>query len=313
MENFNLEKHYYSVLFDRNILNYDSQKFEDFFCDIMSKIKPNFQKVKASGRIGDRKNDGFEKEKGIYYQVYAPENLKNNSKKAINKLKEDFKHLFIYWDDKYKIKKFFFVLNDKFKGISPDLESTLIDLRKSYEEIEFNFYLTNSLKEDFLNKLNIQKMGEVLCSPPIRLDFSKKPNINILISEIIEHLVNEKNERFVQEEKYNAPNFDDKLEINNFDDAIKKKLERQTYYYHLLKNYFDRNKEIEIKIKYIFKKTYNEAILKYDNENEIFFYLIKELYPSQKESKYILEELYLLISYYFSYCDIFKDPMEIKK
>lgn len=41
----------------------------------MTKAEPNFQPVKAYGNIGDRKNDGFVSQTGIYYQVYAPRDV----------------------------------------------------------------------------------------------------------------------------------------------------------------------------------------------------------------------------------------------
>lgn len=59
----------------------------------MTKAEPNFQPVKAYGNIGDRKNDGFVSQTGIYYQVYAPRDV-NKEKTvgdAVKKLETDLK------------------------------------------------------------------------------------------------------------------------------------------------------------------------------------------------------------------------------
>ncbi|MBZ4231317.1 hypothetical protein LAN31_22090, partial [Mycobacterium tuberculosis] len=40
---------------------------------------PGFERVKPHGNIGDRGNDGWVCGVGVYYQVYAPEDLGNDS------------------------------------------------------------------------------------------------------------------------------------------------------------------------------------------------------------------------------------------
>lgn len=87
------------ILFRIKILQYKGQAFEDFFVFVMTKAEPNFQPVKAYGNIGDRKNDGFVSQTGIYYQVYAPRDV-NKEKTvgdAVKKLETDFKGLYDKW------------------------------------------------------------------------------------------------------------------------------------------------------------------------------------------------------------------------
>lgn len=56
----------------------------------MQRHNRNFQQVKPQGQYGDRKNDGFDKTTGTYYQVYAPEDIKIKEKETIEKLVTDF-------------------------------------------------------------------------------------------------------------------------------------------------------------------------------------------------------------------------------
>lgn len=78
----------------------------------------------STGNDGDKKNDGFIEEKGIFFQIYGPiENTISSQQQAIKKLKKDFNGLGVHCNNGYwtKINKFYFVYNDKGNGISPAL------------------------------------------------------------------------------------------------------------------------------------------------------------------------------------------------
>ena len=69
------EQYIEKIIFSNHILQYTGQQYEDFFVAVMTAANPNFQPVKAYGRLGDMKNDGFDAETGTYYQVFAPEDI----------------------------------------------------------------------------------------------------------------------------------------------------------------------------------------------------------------------------------------------
>ena len=110
------------ILFKLKIYSSNGIAYERLFTSIMDYAEPGFQQIKPWGNIGDRKNDGYIKSKGIFYQVYAPEDSKNNSPKTVSKLKSDFSGLLSQWSP---VNEFYFVLNDKYDGIPPDVETTL--------------------------------------------------------------------------------------------------------------------------------------------------------------------------------------------
>src|SRR5450432_2623348 len=105
--------------FARNMLRLrihesDAQAYEDLFVRAMVYADPNFRPVKPHGNAGDRKNDGFNSTTGTYYQVYAPEDIRRSAGNALKKLREDFSGLKAFWDGLYPVRRFFYVVNDKY-------------------------------------------------------------------------------------------------------------------------------------------------------------------------------------------------------
>jgi hypothetical protein len=100
-------------MFKYKVVTSDGQAYEDLFVDIMQRGNPDFISVKPQGKIGDRKNDGYDRKKGCYYQVFAPENPILKSQDAVKKLKTDFAGLLKHWNKVTPVKEFHFVFNDK--------------------------------------------------------------------------------------------------------------------------------------------------------------------------------------------------------
>ena len=118
--------------FKLRVLQADGARYEELFAQIMRYAYPRFRSVRPHGNIGDRGNDGWIPHLGHYYQVYAPEELEVNSTSAQAKVKADFAILKSYWDTISPIRSFHFVLNDKFKGVSPHISKTMEEIRVSH-------------------------------------------------------------------------------------------------------------------------------------------------------------------------------------
>ncbi len=81
--------------------------------------------------LGNKKNDGFNKKTGTYYQVFSPEDITKDKTvyDAAKKLEKDFRGLYKNWNDTCKIKKYFFVINDKYEGVDPIITKKVLELR----------------------------------------------------------------------------------------------------------------------------------------------------------------------------------------
>jgi len=131
------------IFFENRILKADNQAFEDLFTEIMRYKEPDFRSIKPWGNIGDRKNDGYIPSRGIFYQVYAPENIENSYPKLIKKIKDDASGLIEQWSD---VKEFYFVVNDKYKGVNADSEQLLMQIKEDNGLDESKFITASDLE-----------------------------------------------------------------------------------------------------------------------------------------------------------------------
>lgn len=156
-----LDKNYLSLQFKNKIYLKNGTEFQTFFENIMEKAYSDFQKIKPYGSEGDRGNDGYRKNSGIYYQVYAPEAPSIKLAEGAKKLKEDFEKLKKYWDKFVEIKEYYFVFNDKYSGSIQKLEEAISELEKDNSGIKFHILEAKKLEEKFfsLNTADILSLG----------------------------------------------------------------------------------------------------------------------------------------------------------
>lgn len=126
----------------------DGKQFEDLFIKIMTYRDSDFRAIRPHGNIGDRGNDGWVARTGTYYQVYAPEELFTNTENAQKKVKADFKKLKEYWNEISVINNFYFVVNDKFQGVSPHIHNTLNDIKNNNSLSSCGVFDSRSLENE---------------------------------------------------------------------------------------------------------------------------------------------------------------------
>jgi hypothetical protein len=143
-----IDKNYLLLQFKNLIYSKNGIEFQSFFENIMGKVHPNFRKIPSGG--GDGGNDGWIKEDGKYYQVYAPNVPAIKDSDAAKKVIADFENLLINWNDVAEIKEYYFVYNDKYVGAKKP-EISISQLQAKYSNIKFELLLVNSLEAIFFN------------------------------------------------------------------------------------------------------------------------------------------------------------------
>jgi len=143
------DKIYLSMQFKLKVFQKNATEYESFFQEIMEKAFEGFQKIRPYGNEGDSGNDGYISSKGIYYQVYAPSEPDEKEAATAKKYKDDFEKAKKDWNKISPIKAYYFVFNDKYKGISIKLESAKSELKNDNPKIEFDIFLPKHLETTF--------------------------------------------------------------------------------------------------------------------------------------------------------------------
>lgn len=304
----NADQYIAKIIFQNRILTYSGQQFEDFFVSIMTKSNPSFYPVKAYGNIGDEKNDGFDRTTGTYYQIFAPEDLHKDQTvyDAIKKLKTDFKGLYEHWNDTIPIKNFYFVINDKNKGLPPLIHKAIIELDKEYNDISINPFTAKDLATIF-DLLNWDSRLDVIGFIPDEI----LPVVEIdALNDTVSHLM--KVELTVTSlDSFIVPDFDEKILFNGLSEVVKNKLVTGSYQENILIQFFNANPGVREILQKKFHALYLQAKGYIpDNQEHFadsrFYYILEKACP--KNTIPIQSSVFVLMAYYFSSCDIFEEP-----
>lgn len=305
-----VEQYISKIIFRNRILTYQGQQFEDFFVSVMTKCNPNFQPVKAYGNIGDQKNDGFDQTTGTYYQVFAPEDITKNKTKhdGVKKLKNDFEGLYRHWNDICPIKYYFFVTNDKYNGIPAPVIQMAIELDNNprYKDVTIKTFSAKDL-EHLFDQLDVSSKQDILGFIPDEiLPVVEFNALNEAVSYLIKTELPE-----TSADRLIVPDFDEKITFNNLSSVVNHQLVMGSYQENLITQYFNENPGIREVLQKKFHALYEQAKKDISESKEHyadsrFFYILEHACPKRTIS--IQTSILVLMSYYFSSCDIFEEP-----
>lgn len=306
----NYEKYLAKILFKNHIYRYKGQQFEDFFVNIMCKNDADFQPVKPHGRIGDRKNDGFNKVTGTYYQVYSPDDTTKSTTVTdmVNKLENDFVGLYEHWNSICKINHYFFVVNDKYAGVAPPVIEKIIELsnRPEYAGVNIELFAAKELEKVF-DVLDESSVFDIIGYFPRE----ELPMVEFeALHETVLYLINvELPEQY--DESLTVPDFERKITFNKLSQVVCNKLITGSYQEGILNQYFNDNPGVneilQKKFHYFYEQSKIDISEDQDNyADHRFFYILDCACPQKKLP--IITSVLVLMAYYFSSCDIFEEP-----
>jgi hypothetical protein len=307
------ESHIARIKFQNRVFKSNGQAYEDFFTNIMQVSDNNFELVKAHGKEGDKKCDGFNKKTGQYYQVYAPEGLAKKEKIAQDKLDETIEGLFAYWQDITPIKEFFYVINDSYRGVWPEIHKQLAKIAGDYK-INTSTFLSKDLEDVFLalpeNEIvNILDGYLLSASNIVDIDIS-------VLGEVIDYLMNF-NLKQIDEKFPEKLDFNKKLTFNKLSSYYGQLLNTAFYQNYMVRDYFSLNSQFAKQdLKLIFSEFYSEALQNIPDNVEtksdiVFEYIWDKASP--RNTKSMKEAVLVLMAHYFESCDIFEEPLEPKQ
>ncbi len=300
---------YYNMKFSDCLYKKDAQEFENFFCEIMKAADDNFTRVKAYGNEGDDKCDGYNAVTEDYYQCYSPEDIQKISTEAnaIIKIKADVTGMVAKWPS---IKTINYVINDKYRGLSPSINHLIQTLNMDTSLPEVKLFSMEKLKDICLS-LSTQKKQEILGFSP-DISSSKLVVQFDSLSEIIK-FIEENTSRNTYNENLVVPDFSDKIRFNNLSQKCADLLNYARYHISYIDEFFDKfpsyNKET---LKNNLKEIYIEActLIKDDTPqyaDKRFHYILGKIVYNDK-SKSVFDNALVIMATFFESCDIFEEP-----
>ena len=292
--------------FKNRIFEANGQAFEDLFTRIMSLAVPGFKPVKPHGNIGDRKNDGYVETTQVYYQVFAPEDLRKSHSEATSKLKNDFKELKQYWPT---VREFYFVLNDKYKGPYPDAVQDINSLKKSYGLDNADFLLAKDLENMAFSELTDDALLELVNFPPNpallpHLDFS-------VLNEVVSHILGMPSLPPEQDDLV-VPDWDAKIEFNGLGPIASSYLNAAAFKVGYLEEFLQNQSdfathELRDHMISLYKQAKRSETIDDSTGGDAIFSQMVELGAPIKEAPY-QDAFLVVLAKYFEACDVFEAP-----
>lgn len=289
------------VQFQNKIYRANGQAFEDLFTQTMYYAHEGFQSIKPWGNIGDRKNDGYIKEEGVYFQVYAPEDITKSYVDFVKKMQTDFEGLLKQWSP---VHKFYFVVNDKYRGVHADCEQIIRGFKDKYE-LEDAKILTAKDLENKLFSLEDDQVFSIIGYLPDpsnlrHVDFSI---LNEVISYIMELPID-----MTKKNKLTLPDLDEKIQFNGLSEVTAQYLYSGLLKVVDLEEYLSNNSEF---VADSLRDKLNEVYLKEKetaSQDELFWKIVNLLSP--KPQQIYQTTVIIIMAKYFESCDIFEEPMK---
>ncbi len=305
-------KHLSRIIFRLKVIHEsDQQTFENYFTQIMRDHNKQFRQVKPHGRYGDGKCDGFIDDLGIYYQVYAPETIKGTEKISIKKMTKAFLELKKSWTDNgFIVNEFYYFVNDKYQGVYQSWHTAAKEIEITHK-IKCKVLTAGDLEDIFL-ELDEFNIINVIG----KFDFDTISEVDMTsIDEVIKHVLNIKIKKFDWKIPKD-PDFEEKIKFNQICDNFALFLNTGRLYIDQLKEYFKYSGSyIKEDLREQFSGLYEEAkqILPANDlkMDEVFWYIVKKSAPN--DNKPVMDALFIVMAYYFEFCDIFEAPLKKTK
>lgn len=303
------ERHIQALRFKVRAYQSDGQAFEDIFTAVMQKRYPSFRQIKPQGQFGDRKNDGFESQSGTYYQVFAPEDSWKGDKYGADKVSDDLVGLLAHWNANDDVKAFRYVVNDKYKGIGPEIEQALQTLRSRFPNLNpLNSMLTGQLEDEFL-RLDQFEQDQILGGLPPHM--SPDTVDTDALSNVIHHILSDRGPLPILTIPVD-PSFERKIAFNNLPEPVASHFRsRNAESGTVVKAYFQyRSASDKDELAKRFKAFYLHAAQIFDgclDSPSLIFFQILDRVTIQKTASHQNAAL-VLMAYFFESCDIYLEP-----
>lgn len=305
-----MSNHYlFRLQFKLRIHEAQGEPFQALFGRLMSHVAPGFQPIKPTGSLGDGGNDGWIPDQGHYFQVYAPAaTTKPSPTEAVSKAIDDFGKLRSNWTG---IKRYSFVMNDRFTGIPSEVAKALQVLAGS-EKIVAGALSTQELMTKF-NALGDDDKGDVVETFPPPMDVVEV--VPGAVGEVLRAIADSGDCELSL--ALDAPDFDEKLKMNGLADILASELRHASYHIGTVDAFLDKDPGLaqdvaqQVRAKYLNSKE-RFAGSDHDLPNVRYLWLREQLMPKARLHRHsqlaYVHAVRLVMAKYFESCDIYEHP-----
>ena len=307
------EDFYYRQFFQLKVYKASGDAFQHLFNQVMGYTHPGFQSITPWGNWGDGGNDGWIPDEGHYFQIYGPKpttSAADSETVALKKAIDDFDKLPKKWQD---VRRYSFVMNDRFQGIPAPIASALQKLEKDKKLSQARGFPMTELMEFFM-QLTLDKRQDIIGGiPPANVTFIDPREVSELLKSLADNA--DTHLTFLTDK---APNFDEKIEFNGLTDPVSTKLRALSYQVLLIDEFLDKRdfglrQAIAQEIRDYYQQS--KAAIPDDLQdagNRRYFWLVEKLIPPSLTHPHSLgayrAAAELVIAKYFETCDAYDHP-----
>lgn len=291
---------HYALVMRNRYLEATAFAFQDFVVDILERRHPgDFDRVRPTGNIGDRKCDGRIRSSSTIIACYGPRQMVPTE--VVRKIKSDFAGALKQWPD---MKGWRFVHNDR-DGLGPDVVKALDGLQADHPEVKIEVWGFNELKQEAL-RLSESDLIELYGYPP---GGTEQVTIASLIP-VIEH-VGRLATPAATAVRAVPPN---KVAYNELSDDVQALLGIGMRKVDVVRKYFDEYHDPKLgdEVAEALRRHYEEYRERGLSPDEIFGELqsIASGSSGLHQGAAHQNAVYAVLAFYFEECDVFEEPPE---
>lgn len=282
--------------------------FEELFKAVMQRRYADFTPIQPYGNLGDRKNDGYIRTSGTFFQLYAPKDPDEKLGAAAKKAEGDFLGLKDYWHSKCPIKCYRFTFNDQYGGSVVPVEGALLAIAKAHS-IDARPFLCKDLESEAL-QLSMDQLQDVLGTLIPESGLLRDADY-YAVRDVVEHVLNTA-APIVPEGKLVAPEFDAKIKFNGLSDTIGRLLGAAALQTDVVDDFFsnrsgNHRQDLRDHLAVFYAKERARVGDGKSSADLVFVGILEAITPNSSKMKKAVQDAALVVmAYYFEACDIFE-------
>nr|VFK65471.1 MAG: hypothetical protein BECKUNK1418G_GA0071005_106317 [Candidatus Kentron sp. UNK]VFK72416.1 MAG: hypothetical protein BECKUNK1418H_GA0071006_111311 [Candidatus Kentron sp. UNK] len=314
---------WFRMLFKVKLYEARGASFQQLVHDLFQLVRKDFQAIAPWGNWGDGGNDGWVPSKGWYYQIHGPEpgmkdsikkQMDDNATKHVKKAAGDFRKLTEEWGE---VKRYYFVLNDRYTGIPAPVAKALQDLEDNNEGLEKARAIGSRELENLFMKLSEQEREVIIGGiPGHSLDFIDPR----CVGELLTHLADKSTSLSVFLDG-TAPDFQEKIAFNGLTEPVAGYLKSFSYQAATVDDFLSDRGDLAQPISEEINRFYKTSRETIPNEEEYapnmrYVWMVEQLIPDAMRKhphsmKAYREAAQTILAKYFETCDAYDHPNSV--